>query len=263
VQSRLRALVFDVDGTLADTEEAHRRAFNTAFRAHGLRWCWSPAQYAELLKVTGGKERIRAYIAQLPISGREYERLTDAVAAIHETKSQAYQKLVVRGDLGFRPGVLRLIKEARAAGMQLAIASTTSPGNVEMLITANCGAEALDWFTIAAGDVAKNKKPAPDIYLLVLSQLGLVPAQAMAFEDSMIGVKAAKAARLFTVAVPSAWTVGEDLTAADLTLASLGEPDSPLQGSDARQIGAAFLGLAELRVLHQASRSSSVPRCTD
>jgi HAD superfamily hydrolase (TIGR01509 family) len=248
----LRALIFDVDGTLADTEEGHRQAFNAAFRAHGLSWSWSASEYAQLLQVTGGKERIRAYIERLAVADPA-RRHDDAVAAIHATKSEAYRDLMTRGGLRLRTGVPRLLREARAAGVLLAVASTTSPGNVQALLARQFPGGARECFdVIATGDVVRHKKPAPDIYTLALAQLGVRADEAIAFEDSMIGVQAAKAAGLFTIAVPSSWTAGQDLAAADLLLTSLGDPEQPLPESEAWRIGAGFLGLAELRTLHRA-----------
>ncbi|HYL71371.1 MAG TPA: HAD-IA family hydrolase [Candidatus Dormibacteraeota bacterium] len=253
----LRALIFDVDGTLADTEEGHRQAFNAAFRTHGLTWSWSPAEYAELLQVTGGKERIRAYIERLAAADPARRHLV-AVAAIHATKSAAYVDLLARGGLRLRAGVQRLMHEARSAGVRLAIASTTSPANVEALLAKNFPGGARGGFdVIATGDVVRYKKPAPDIYRLALAQLGVRADEAMAFEDSMIGVQAAKAAGLVTVAVPSSWTAGQDLAAADLVLSSLGDPEQPLPESDAWRVGANFLGLEELRTLHRAAAGAA------
>lgn len=222
----LEALIFDVDGTLADTEEAHRQAFNIAFVANGLQWYWSVGIYRELLHVRGGKERIAWYIDSLPVSPAEQERLRRLVPRIHETKTRLYADLVERGRAPLRPGVETLLRSARAAGMRLAIASTTTAANVTALITATLGAEALPWFSvIACGDAVARKKPAPDIYRFALAALDAAPAQCVAFEDSEAGVRAAKAAGLFTVAVPSSWTVGENVGAADIVVRSLADLD--------------------------------------
>lgn len=259
----LRALIFDVDGTLADTEEAHRQAFNHAFRLHGLDWYWSPRLYAELLRTTGGKERLAGYIAGLALSEAERVRLLQAVAPIHGAKTERYRELMARGHVRSRTGVARLMGEARQAGVRLAVASTTSPENVAELLVNGFGPEAPGWFsTIATGDIVRLKKPAPDIYELALKELALTPAEAIAFEDSAVGVRAAKAAGLFTVAVPSRWTRTEALGTADLTLSSLGDPEVPLPGADADRIGAPFLTLEGLRALHQAAGSAPGIACS-
>jgi HAD superfamily hydrolase (TIGR01509 family) len=248
------ALIFDVDGTLADTEELHRQAFNEAFFACGLAWRWSPHLYAELLQITGGKERIAAYIDRLPLSAIERSEFLCLIPQLHVSKTRLYRELVELGHLRPRAGVKRLMTEARSAGVQLAIASTTSPANVESLLRASFGNEAPNWFAaFATGDVVSRKKPAPDIYELALTMLGLPPQRAIALEDSAIGVRSAKAAGLFTVATPSLWTIGEDFTAADLVLTSLGDPERPLYALDERRIGAPFLGLETLARLHAAA----------
>lgn len=247
----MKALLFDVDGTLADTEEAHRRAFNAAFRAHGLNWCWNAELYSDLLRVTGGKERIGHYIDRLALEAAEKERLVRCVPMIHGTKTVIYANLVQLGGVPLRAGIRRLIEEARAAGIAVVIASTTTFENVKALITACLGADALRWFaTIACGDVVKRKKPAPDIYEFALASIGIGASHAVAFEDSEIGVESAKAARLFTVATPNRWTAEQRFDAADLVLPSLGDPDEPLNSADAERIGAHYLSLEQLRALH-------------
>ena len=251
---RCAALIFDVDGTLADTEELHRQAFNEAFFACGLQWRWGPALYADLLQVTGGKERIGAYLSQQRIAAAERGRLLRLIPQIHATKTRLYLELVAQGRLRPRAGVRRLMKEARSAGLKLAIASTTSPENVQSLLRASFGADSLGWFNvIATGDVVRHKKPAPDIYNLALERLGVAPQRAIAFEDSAIGVRAAKAAGLFTVATPSLWTIGQDFSAADLVLTSLADPERPLYAIDEIRIGAKYLGLEQLETLHSAA----------
>jgi len=247
----IEALIFDVDGTLADTEETHRQAFNAAFLEHDLHWNWSSHQYLELLKISGGKERIARYIDSLKIPAEEKQRLHGSVAAIHRTKTRIFAELIRDGRSPLRPGVARLIREARAAGVKLGLASTTSPANVEALISAGLGEEGYHWFNvIACGDQVPNKKPAPDIYNLALSTLGLTASVCVALEDSGNGVRAAKAAGLFTVATPTIWTQTQDLSGADLMLYSLGDPDQPLDPGAAARIGAPFLGLAQLEALH-------------
>jgi len=219
-----RALIFDVDGTLADTEEVHRQAFNAAFLAHGLGWEWSPEEYGDLLGVTGGKERIGKYLDRLALSGPEKESVTRLVPLIHSTKTQLFAEFVEMGNVPLRPGVARLIGEARAAGVPLAIASTTTPANVNALLTRAFGVGALGWFgAIATGDVVANKKPAPDIYRLALGTLRLPAEGCVAIEDSALGVRAAKAAGLYTIAVPTRWTAVRIGGATMLGLAQLEE----------------------------------------
>lgn len=218
----LEALIFDLDGTLADTEETHRQAFNAAFIELALWWDWSPPLYASLLKVSGGKERLRHYIGTLRVPAAERERLLAIVPALHDTKTRIYTELLVRGQRPFRPGVLALLRAAKGAGLKLAIASTTTSANVDALLQANLGAaRELAFDVVACGDVVPEKKPAPDIYRLALSSLRLPGEACIAFEDSLNGLRAAKAAGLTTVVTPSRWTTEEDFSGADLVLPSL------------------------------------------
>lgn len=235
---KLQALIFDVDGTLADTEEFHRQAFNTAFAAQGLDWDWTPALYRDLLDVTGGKERMRDYIASLALPAAESARLERLVPTLHADKNRRYGELVDAGQVRARPGIPRLIAEAQEKGLRLAIASTTSPANVEALLPQLFGPGALARFgAIATGDAVERKKPYPDIYELALAQLGCRAEECVAFEDSYFGVRAAKAAGLFTIAMPTAWTETHDLSSADLLLPSLSDADG--------------LGIEGLAALHE------------
>lgn len=250
----IEALIFDVDGTLADTEEAHRQAFNEAFQAHGLDFCWSRELYRELLQVTGGKERMAAFFHRARLTARERILLSELIPRLHATKTAFYLERIRLGRVPLRPGVRRLMSEARAAGVRLAIASTTSPDNVSALLEGTLGYGAPNEFSvIATGDAVPRKKPAPDIYLLALRRLGVTARRAVAFEDSSIGVAAAKATGLLTVATPSDWTAGQDFAAADLVLPCLADPASPLGADDAWRIGAPYLGLEQLAILHAAT----------
>jgi HAD superfamily hydrolase (TIGR01509 family) len=225
----ISALIFDVDGTLADTEELHRQAFNAAFADAGLRWDWSPARYRELLRVAGGKERIAHHVAGLDLGDAERRALLAHIPALHAAKTRHYAALVDGGAVQLRPGVARLLREAREAGLHLAIASTTSAANVASLLIATLGEEGPSLFDlIACGDLVPKKKPAPDVFELALRTLGLDPDEAIAFEDSAHGLRAAHAAGLWTVVTPTWWSEDEDFTRANLLLPHLGDPAQPL-----------------------------------
>ena len=216
----LQALLFDVDGTLADTErDGHRCAFNRAFREAGLPWEWDVSAYGDLLEVAGGKERIRHFLDLRP----ELQRLDDAeIAELHAAKTRHYVELVAQRQVPLRSGVARLIAEARGAGLALGIATTTSPENVGALLEATLGAGAAEWFAvIAAGDVVPAKKPAPDVYTYALDRLGLPAASVLAFEDSQNGVRAARDAGLNVVVTVNDYTRDQDFTGALVVLEGL------------------------------------------
>jgi HAD superfamily hydrolase (TIGR01509 family) len=207
----IAALIFDVDGTLAETEEYHRRAFNQAFVQSGLDWYWDDAMYRALLATTGGKERMLAFVADgFPEMLAAFRA---RVGEIHRLKTQLYTAAVAAGRVPLRPGITELLAQARAAGVTCAIATTTSMENVDALLSAALGAAWRDTFpVVAAGDMVANKKPAPDVYRLALSKLGYPAENSLAVEDSRNGVLSALAAGIPVVAVRSAYTCGDDLT---------------------------------------------------
>ena len=203
----LKAIIFDVDGTMAETEEVHRQAFNNAFAHFRLGWRWDRKTYGELLRVTGGKERIR-HFAKLRIDDK-------TISAIHAEKTKRYTALVESGRVPLRPGIENLIFEAKEAGIRLAIATTTTPANVTALLNATLGPSAERLFeVIAAGDCVTAKKPAPDVYLQTLHSLNLAPHDCLAVEDSANGLKAALAAGIPTIVTRSVYTQDDDFTGA-------------------------------------------------
>lgn len=220
----LKALIFDVDGTLAETEDLHRQAFNRAFGALGLPWNWSPQDYAELLKVMGGKERLLHYIAR--DHAEDAPALRARMPEIHGLKTRIYGELIESGHLGLRPGVARLVREARGAGLALAVATTTSRPNIDLLLRINFpeGERAFD--VIAAGDEASRKKPAPDVFLLALAGLGIPASEAVAFEDSAAGISSARSAGLPVLATRSRYTESHRLDGAFSAVSDLGDRKS-------------------------------------
>jgi HAD superfamily hydrolase (TIGR01509 family) len=220
----IEALVFDVDGTLADTEEVHRRAFNLAFEELGLDWRWEQHEYKALLAVTGGKERLKAYFDGLALAASEKKRLHERVPELHAAKTRHYTEIARQGGLALRPGVARLLDEALGAGLRLAIASTTTAVNIDALLLATLGTGGLSMFdVIACGDQVRAKKPAPDIYRLALDTMGVAPERAIAVEDSSNGLRSALGAGLWTLVTPTFWTEGSDFSGAGLVLPDLAE----------------------------------------
>ena len=213
----LQALIFDVDGTLADTEIAHLAAFNHAFTEMGMGWAWDEALYTELLDISGGKERILHYWKTTRGNMREVDAmaLNDTVNRLHEIKTAAYEAAVNDGAVSLRPGVLKLMDEALAQGMQLAIATTTSPVNIAALLRRAVGADwRLNFTAIGDASTAPIKKPHPQVYLQMLAALKLKPAECLALEDSSNGLRSATAAGLATIITPTTYTAHHDFGAA-------------------------------------------------
>ena len=221
---KLEALIFDVDGTLAETEELHRQSFNLTFQQFKLGWHWDPELYGTLLQTTGGKERMVRYVADFVPDQRH---VLDNLAALHRTKTKSYLDLLSKGALKLRPGVERLIDEARDRDVKLAIATTSTPLNVKALLRSTLGEDSPNWFAISAGDVVSRKKPHPDVYFEALESLHVGPSNAIAFEDSSNGLRAARTAGITVVATPSLYLADEDLTGAKAIVSNLGEPDKP------------------------------------
>jgi HAD superfamily hydrolase (TIGR01509 family) len=220
----MRAIIFDVDGTLAETEELHRRSFNEAFADMGVDrlwpdaragWHWSREDYGRLLETTGGKERISAYLREdLSVDPTD---LQPVVAEIHAAKTRCFARLLAQGDIAPRPGVERIVSMAKAAGVRLAIATTTNRGNVDALCRALFKQAPDDLFhAIAAGDDVARKKPAPDVYHLTLARLDLPARACVALEDSRNGMLAARGAGLRCVVSPSLYMREDRFDEADL-----------------------------------------------
>lgn len=248
----LVALLFDVDGTLADTErDGHRPAFNAAFADAGLDWEWSPELYGKLLAVTGGKERIRYYLERYNTDFRYDGDLEAFIAGLHKSKTGHYTRMLAEGAIPLRPGVKRLITEARAAGMRLAVATTTTPDNVTALLRHALDPEAASWFAvIAAGDVVPAKKPDPGIYLYAMERMGVAPAQCMAFEDSHNGILSSCGAGLKTIVAVNGYTREDNFDGAAIVLDNWGEPDRPFTVLQGEADGHRYLSLDLVRTLH-------------
>ena len=258
---KLNSLIFDVDGTLADTErEGHRIAFNLAFSDAGLDWDWSEELYGELLTVAGGKERIHFFIERYCPKFLHDDGLVALIEYLHRVKTMHYNQLVADGKIAPRPGVIRLIQEARNAGMRLAIATTSAPKNAIALLRTILHPNAPDWFEIiAAGDIVAAKKPAPDIYQYVLQTMSLTPKECLVFEDSAYGLQASVHAGLPTIVTLNGYTCTQDFSDALLVLSHLGESNNPTVVIDKNielskefgQFSTGYIDLAFLREVHQ------------
>lgn len=241
----LRALVFDVDGTIADTERTHLAAFNHAFAEAGLGWHWDEALYTELLDISGGKERILHYWRSLHADVLDVTgtAVRETVQRVHDVKTAAYEAMVAEGAVSLRPGVLHLMDQARRRGIGVSIATTTSPVNVAALLRRAIGPDwRLQFAVVADASSAPLKKPNPQVYLQVLREMALPAGACVAFEDSGNGLRAATAAGIATVVTPTAFTRAHEFAGALRVLPDL-----------------ARVSLAMLRDWHGAAAHEEIP----
>ena len=214
----ISALLFDCDGVIADTEpDGHRPAFNKAFKEKGFSDDWTKEHYGELLETGGGKERMTAHWNQVgwPSGYEAVEKQQALVKELHLRKTEIFNEMITRGEIPVRAGVLRLIDEAFAANVPVGVCSTSSEQAVTNLVRVLMGDERAAKIPIYAGDVVKNKKPQPDVYLLAAEKMGLEPANCVVIEDSSIGLAAGKAAGMNVIVTKSSYAYRENFDLAD------------------------------------------------
>ena len=216
VNTELKAFLFDVDGTLADTErDGHRVAFNRAFAKAGLAWHWDEARYGELLTVTGGRERIAYFAATDAPDWLAAPEALQRIAALHGRKNAHYASIVEGGELQLRPGLAALLGQLRQRQVRLAIVTTTSRANVDVLLRVTLGEDAIGWFSVfVCGEDVQRKKPDPEAYRLALQRLAVPASACVAVEDSANGLRAALGASIDTVVVRSRYSRDDDFTGA-------------------------------------------------
>jgi HAD superfamily hydrolase (TIGR01509 family) len=220
----IKAIIFDVDGTLADTEDGHRQSFNKAFAENGLDWHWDVALYDKLLKVTGGKERIKYFVSDFLQGYTKPENFDDFVKHLHAVKTGHYTAMLREGAIPLRPGIKQLIIDAHKAGIALAIATTTTAENVSALLEVGLGKDWASYFAAnGCGDIVPKKKPAPDIYDWVLDKLALQPGECIALEDSYNGLHSALAAGIKTYITTNPYTHTQDFSGAAAVLDDLSD----------------------------------------
>jgi HAD superfamily hydrolase (TIGR01509 family) len=248
----LGALIWDLDGTLAETErDGHLVAFNEAFAARGLPWHWSDERYGELLHVTGGLERLLHDMASRPDAPAGAPEREALARELHAEKNRRYAAIVERGGISLRPGVLRLLREAIQHGVLLGLATTTSRVNADALLSTQLGAQWGELFAaVVCGEDAPRRKPDPQVYLRCLELLRLDPEDAIAIEDSANGLAAAGAAGIATLVTRSVFFARSSYEGALAVCDDLEHPAAPSPRlPDARP---AHVDLARLREWHAA-----------
>ena len=259
----LRALLLDVDGTVADTERhGHRPAYNRAFRKLGLTFRWGPRLYRKLLEQPGGKERLLHYVLHYKAELGEHREAFEAdpvawICRVHTLKSHYFKRYLRKGRVPLRPGVARLIREADAAGLHVALVSNASRASLQPVLRYGLGEELADRIDlVVSGEDVQRKKPAPDTYLLALSKLGLGASECVALEDSAIGLRAAVAAGVPTIVTTNSNTEHEDFSSAVMVLDCCGEPDQPMRTSRGPLLGT-YLTLAQLQGFAESARTAT------
>lgn len=222
------ALLFDCDGVLVDTEkDGHRISFNDTFAEKELGVTWDVDLYGELLKIGGGKERMTAYFnktgwpEKAPKSEDERKQF---IASLHKRKTELFMALIEKKLLPLRPGVAKLIDQALAGGVKVAVCSTSNEKAVSAIVSCLLGPERAEKIKIFAGDVVPRKKPDPAIYVLAATTLGVEPSSCVVVEDSAIGLAAAKAAGMKCIVTKSGYTANEDFVNADAVFDCIGDP---------------------------------------
>jgi HAD superfamily hydrolase (TIGR01509 family) len=224
----LEAVIFDVDGTLADTEDVHRLAFNRAFKEFDLDWNWTPKLYEELLRISGGRERITYYGADLAQRFPHRDAFNHFVREMHGVKTQIYAEMLNAGEVPLRPGVERLLGEIRAADLTLAIATSSTYSNLKTLLDRNLPADWMSWFSaIVTCDTVSEKKPSPAVYKAALGIIEIDPAHTVALEDTVNGCIAATSAGIATVITTHFFTRRHHFPNASLVVNGVGGPGEP------------------------------------
>ena len=240
----LKAIIFDVDGTLANTEDIHRQAFNAAFAEFQLDFSWDEQEYMRLLSISGGKERIYTFLKEKNVTPNDENSLREYSLAIHKRKSEIYRQKLIAGHIGLRNGVERLLNEATEKGIRLAIATCTSRSNVQTLLTNALGPDALSRFdAIVTSDIVIDKKPSPVVYQFALAELGLGVNNCIVIEDTHNGNLAALETGLKTVITTHSLTLDNDFNGASLVIDQLGEPDNPFSISYGQAFDANYVDI--------------------
>ncbi len=227
---QLSAVLFDVDGTIAETEDLHRRSFNESFKEFNLDWFWDEAIYKELINIGDGKERIEYYIRRAWPEMLEYKNLNKYISSIHKVKNEIFKDLIVECEVKPRPGFIRLIDDLKKNKVKIAIVSSTTQEDLMTLFSNGLDIDPNSMFDLVAhGDCTKKKRPSPEIYEWILEKLRLPPQSCIAIEDSLRGTKSAIDADINVLVTPSFYTKDENFNDAKVVVSSLGELHQPFE----------------------------------
>lgn len=241
---KLKGVIFDVDGTIADTEEIHRQAFNQAFKEFNINWHWSVEDYHQILFISGGKERFKKFLYEDKELKSKIENPEKFIQELHKRKSQLYRSILENDDIQLRPGVIRLINEARDKEIKLGVATSSSMANLTTLFNKTLDIEPSELFdSIVTSDTVQDKKPSPAVYQCVLAGLGLSADVCIAIEDTQNGNLAALAAGLKTVITTHTYTTDNDFTGAAIVINHLGEPDKPFSLSHGNSFNKSYVDI--------------------
>ena len=245
----LKAIIFDVDGTLGETEQVHREAFNAAFRAEDLDWNWSTELFREISEIPGGRERLRHYVENYHPECVERFEKEDLFLKVHRQKTRLFGRLLEDSGTSLRTGVGRLITDARSSGILLGVCTTSQLETFEILVINALGFEAISWFkAVVSGKDVRKRKPDPEGYVEVLRKLRINADEAVVIEDSPQGVQAARAAGIKVIAAPSESTREKEFAGAEIVLSDLGEPGMPFEALHGNPQGFSYASVRSIRV---------------
>ena len=250
----LSAVLFEVNGTIAESEEFHRLAFNESFKEFGLDWFWDEAIYKELTLIEGGKERIKHYMERAWPEMLKFKNLSSYIKSIHDSKSQIFEDYLLNEKIKMRPGVLRLINELKSKKIRLALVSSTTEKSILDLFRKGLNIEPSDWFeVIAHGECTPHKKPSSDIYLWTLSQLKLPAQSCIAIENSPRGYESAVGANINVIVTPSRYSIQEKFKNALMVISDLGEPNKHFRFLNLSKVKPSFVNYKLLTELHDSN----------
>ncbi len=242
-------MIFDVDGTLVDSERhGHRVAFNLAFEAFDLPWRWDEETYGHLLRITGGQRRLDEYLSG---EGVDEKRRAELVPALHARKTKLLSELVASGRIHLRPGVRRLVDDLVRRRVPVAVATTGSRDWVDKLLSRLL--DGVELATVVTADDVSARKPDPEAFTVALDRLGMTVADAVVVEDSPEGVASAVGAGLACVVVLNDYTAALDhaeYDQAELVVDGFGEPGEPA-ALVADRVGGGWAGVLDADVLSQ------------